>query len=225
VAVYWDPTPTSGINVTLFQNDFEDKISTTSVRPCAVTNFVRPCANLGDYWEILGLGGNVNVPVNVDEARIRGVEVAGRHELVPGLSLRANYTFTDSEQLSGPEQGLPLTQTARHMANATLSWEVAEGLSAQLTAEHRSRRYRGVDVNGDHLFWKSYEVVNLGAQYRLNEHVTISGRVNNLLDRDFTAYDTIFVDNGDGTWTPTYQDHYNNKDKARSYWVSVNARF
>ncbi|WP_326523646.1 TonB-dependent receptor domain-containing protein [Sphingomonas sp.] len=225
IAVYWNPTPRSGINVTLFQNDFKDKISTTNVRPCVVTNFVRPCANLGDYWAILGLGGNISVPVNVDEARIRGAELAGRLGVFSGLSLRANYTYTDSEQLTGAQKGLPLTQTAKHMANATVNWEPFSGLSVQLAAEHRSQRYRGVDVNGNQLYWSSYEVVNLGMQYRITENFSISGRVNNLLDRDFTAYDTSFVNNGNGTWTPSFQDHYNNKDRARSYWVSINARF
>ncbi len=225
IALYWNPTRASGFNITLFHNKFRDKISSTSVQPCVVTNFVRPCANLGDYWAVLGLGGTINVPFNVDEARVKGIEVAGRYGIVDGLSVRANYTYTDSEQLSGADKGLPLTQTAKHMANATLDWEILRGLSAQLTAEHRSSRYRGVDANGNPIYYRSYEVVNLGAQYRLNEHVTISGRVNNLLNRDFTAYDVTFIDNLDGSYTPSYVDHYNNKDKARSYWISVTAAF
>ncbi|WP_040716741.1 TonB-dependent receptor domain-containing protein [Caenibius tardaugens] len=225
VALYWNPTPDSGLNLTVFQNDFKDKIDTTSVRPCAVTNFVRPCANLGDYWEVLGLGGTINAPVNVDKARIRGVEVAGRLKILEGVTLRANYTYTDSKQRSGTEKGQPLTNTAKHMANATINWQITEGLSTQLTAEHRSSRYRGLGVDGSHLYYKGYEVLHLGVQYRLTDFLTLSGRVNNLLDRDFTSYQHTFVANGDGSYTPTYTDDYNNKDKARSYWISVNARF
>ena len=33
------------------------------------------------------------------------------------------------------------------------------------------------------------------------------------------------IDNGDGTYEPSFVDDYNNKDKARAYWVSLNARF
>ncbi|HEV7314141.1 TonB-dependent receptor domain-containing protein [Sphingopyxis sp.] len=224
-AIYWNPTANSGINVTLFHNKFKDKIDTTIVRPCALTNFVRPCANLGDYYAVLGLGSTISIPFNVDKARIKGAEVAGRYQFFPGLSLRANYTYTDSKQLTGASAGQPLTQSAKHMANATIDWEPLDGLSTQLSAEHRSRRYRGVATNGDHLYYKSYTVLNLGAQYRLNDHLTISGRVNNLLDRDFRDYDVDFGNPVNGAYTPTYIDHYNNKDKARSYWVSVNARF
>lgn len=225
IALYWNPSPDSGINVTLFHNKFKDKIASTTVQPCAVTNFVRPCANLGDYWSVLGLGRTINVPINVDKARIKGAEIAGRYQIVDGLSFRANYTFTDSKQLSGPSQGQPLTQTAKHMANATLDWRVFDSLSAQLSAEHRSRRYRGVDGNGNHLYYKSYQVMNLGAQYRVTDFLTISGRVNNLLNKDFRAYDVDFGDPVGGVYTPTYIDHYNNKDKARSYWISMSARF
>lgn len=225
VALYWNPTAGSGFNVTLFHNKFKDKIGSTTVQPCVLTGFVRPCANLGDYYAVLGLGSTISVPVNIDKARIKGAEVAGRYEIFRGLSLRANYTYTDSKQLTGASAGQPLTQSAKHMANATLDWQATDGLSAQISAEHRSRRYRGVNGNGDHLYYKSYTVLNLGAQYRINDHLTISGRVNNLLDQDFRAYDVDFGVPVGGVYTPTYIDHYNNKDKARSYWVSVNARF
>jgi outer membrane receptor for ferrienterochelin and colicins len=225
VAVYWNPTETSGINVTLFQNDFRDKVASTTVQPCAVTGFVRPCANLGPYFDVLGLGGTISQPVNIDKARIRGVEVAGRYEIFSGLAIRANYTMTDSEQLSGAEEGQPLTQTARHMANATVDWRVTDKLSTQLMAEVRSRRYRGVDgLTGNFLYFRGYEVLHLGAQYRLNDFLTIGGRVNNLLNQDFTSYDTDFT-RVDGEWQASFQDHYNNKDRARSYWININARF
>lgn len=49
--------------------------------------------------------------------------------------------------------------------------------------------------------------------------------MNNLLNRDFRGYDVDFGSPVGSIYTPTYIDHYNNKDKARSYWVSVNAHF
>ncbi|RIV82304.1 TonB-dependent receptor [Aurantiacibacter zhengii] len=224
-AVYWDPLPGTGINVTYFHTSFDDKIASASVQPCALTGGERPCANLGDYFAVLDVG-ILNQPVNIDEAKVEGVEVAGQLRFLRDFNLRANYTYTDSEQLSGPGEGLPLTNTAAHMANATLDWTVTERISAQLNAEHRSRRYRGVDATtGDRLFYESYTVLNLGAQFELNEHIRLAARVNNLLDTDFTSYQTSFIDNGDGTFDPVFIDDYNNKDKARSYWVSLNAQF
>lgn len=220
LAVYWQSDAGHNFNATVFYNQFEDKITS---QPCGV-GLTLSCLSTGEYAD-LGYSNSTKT-VNIDDVVIQGAELAGRYEIVDGLSLRANYTYTDSEQKSGAEAGLPLTQTAKHMANATLDWEILPDFSAQLTAEARSKRYRGVEAGtGRHLYYKDYSVLNLGAQYILNEHVTISGRINNLLDEDFTSYQTTFIDNGDGTYTPSFQDDYNNKDKARSFWVSVNARF
>ena len=227
IALYWTaPAGGHNFNVTWFHNDFEDKISSTTVtQTCAQTGGVRPCANLGAYDEVLGVG-SLRQPINIDEARIQGVEVAGRYQILRDVSIRGNYTYTDSEQQSGPNEGEPLTNTAKHMANLTLDWNITSRLSSQLGFESRSDRYRGLDTTtGEHLYYKEYNVLNLGAQYEVNDFITISGRVNNLLDEDFTSYQTSFTDLGDGTYEPNFQDDYNNKDKARSYWVSLNARF
>jgi outer membrane receptor for ferrienterochelin and colicins len=220
IAVYWQSDAGHNFNATVFHNEFEDKIAS---QPCGA-GLALACSDSGDFAD-LGYS-NSSRTVNIDEVVIQGAEVAGRYEILENLAIRANYTYTDSEQKSGASAGQPLTQSAKHMANATLDWQILEQLSAQLSAEARSKRYRGVDgITGEHLFYKDYTVLHLGAQYRLNDFVTISGRVNNLLDEDFTSYQTTFTDNGDGTWTPNFQDDYNNKDKARSFWVSVNARF
>ena len=227
IALYWNSTDGAhNFNITAFRNRFEDKIERTEVsRSCTVTGGLRPCVNLGEYWAVLGVG-NVNQYINVDKARIQGLEVAGRWRIVEPLSLRANYTLTDSERKSGAEAGLPLTQSARHMFNATLDWSINDAFSVQLIGEARSRRYRGaLDANGDPMYFNGYEVLHLAAQYRLNEHVSLSARINNLLDKDFTSFQTTFVDNGSGGYVLTYLDDYNNKDKSRNLWLSLNVRF
>ncbi len=220
LAVYWQHSAGHNFNATVFRNEFEDKIAS---QPCG-GSLALACVSTGDYAD-LGYA-NSSKTVNIDKVVIEGAEIAGRYMIFDRLGLRANYTYTDSEQKSGAEAGLPLTNTAKHMANATLDWTITDKFSTQLSSELRSKRYRGVSsVTGEQLFYKDYVVYNLGAQYRLNDAVTLSGRVNNLLDEDFTSYQYSFIDNGDGSWTLSTEDDYNNKDKARSFWVSVNVRF
>lgn len=220
LAIYWQHPRGHNFNATIFRNEFEDKIAS---QPCGGT-LVLTCSSTGDFAD-LGYSTSTKT-VNIDEVVIEGAEIAGRYEIFDFLSVRANYTYTDSEQKSGAEAGLPLTNTAKHMANATLDWQVTGKLSSQLSAESRSKRYRGVDsISGEQLYYKDYVVYNLGAQYRLTDNVTVSGRVNNLLDEDFTSYQYSFIDNGDGSYTLSTTDDYNNKDKARSFWLSVNVRF
>ena len=220
LAVYWQHSQGHNFNATVFRNEFSDKIAS---QPCGA-GLALSCSGTGEYAD-LGYS-NSSKTVNIDEVVIEGAELAGRYEILDNLSFRANYTYTDSEQKSGAEAGLPLGNTARHMANATLDWTITDKLSSQLSVEARSKRFRGVSsTTGEELYYKDYEVFNLGAQYRVSDFVTVSGRVNNLLDEDFTSYQYEFIDNGDGTFTLSSQDDYNIKDKARSYWVSVNVRF
>ena len=227
IALYWSaPGGHHNFNATIFNNDFDDKIERAEIsQSCTQTGGVRPCVNLGEYWTVLGTG-SVNQYINVDSARIRGVELAGRVRLTEPLSLRANYTLTDSERKSGSDIGLPLTEAAKHMLNATLDWTATDALNIQLVGEARSRRYRGsVDASGEPLYYKGYEVLHLAAQYRISESVSLAARVNNVLDRDFTSFQTSFQEDGLGGYTLAYLDDYNNKDKARNLWLSVNVRF
>jgi outer membrane receptor for ferrienterochelin and colicins len=227
IALYWtSPDGAHNFNVTAFQNDFDDKIERVEVsQSCTETGGVRPCVNLGEYFAVLGVG-NVNQYINVDEARIRGAELAGRWGINETLSLRANYTYTDSERLSGAGAGLPLTQSARHMFNTTLDWSISDALSMQLIGEVRSKRYRGsTDEDGNALYFNRYDVLHLAAQYRISANVAIAGRINNLLDEDFTSYRTTFTENTDGSYVLTYLDDYNNKDKSRNLWLSLNVSF
>src|SRR5690606_18122430 len=205
------------------RNDFKDKIARgeTSLS-CEQTGGVRPCANLGDY----GLLGYTSYAQNISiyEVRIKGMELAGCRGITEAWSQRANFTYTDSEQLSGPNEGFPMTDTARHMANASLGWQASERFGLQLISETRSKRFRDV-VDGQRRDYEDYTVLHLAAQYRFNENVSVNARINNLLDRDFTSFQTYWIQDPSGAYAPEYVDDYNNKDKARNLWLSLNVRF
>lgn len=226
IALYWNaPDAGHNFNITVFNNDFKHKIARGETNlSCAQTNGVRPCANLGDY-ELLGYGTYAQ-NINIDEARVRGAELASRYEFSDAFSLRANYTYTDSEQLSGTSKGLPLTNTAEHMANTTLEWLATEKFSMQLMGEYRSKRYRGsLDANGNPQYYEGYTVFHLGGQYRFTENLSFAARINNLLDEDFTSFQTVWTQGTDGSYSPSYLDDYNNKDKSRNLWLSLNLSF
>lgn len=235
MAAYWQSAAGHNANITAFVNDFEDKIAS---QPCgANTGLV--CASSGEYQE-LGYTASTRT-VNIDSAQVQGVEVAGRYQIADAWSLRANYTFTDTEEKSGVNKGRPLSANnyAKHMANITLDWAASEKWNVFLTTELRSKRYRSFDVvTQEELYFKDYEVLHLGASFKANENVTFNARINNLLDRDFTTYDVTYDDCSAGTtncvlnpgsttdgYLATIYDDYNNKDKARNFWVGVNVKF
>ncbi|WP_084360704.1 TonB-dependent receptor domain-containing protein [Hydrogenophaga palleronii] len=226
LAVYWQHPNGHNFNATVFQNTFKDKISS---QPCGPTTNM-PCATVGDFAD-LGYAAGSTRTSNIDKAVIQGLELAGRWQISRTIGLRSNYTYTDSEQKSGVNIGKPLNNSAKHMFNASLDWKATDKLSFLLSAQAFMDRYnREHPVTKAPLFYKDYQVFNLGASYQLNKNVTLNARINNLFNRDFTSYHSEFRDlDGDGAYTGTNEtlhfDHYNNKEKARSFWVSMNVRF
>ncbi len=236
IAAYWNSDAGHNFNITYFNTRFDDKIARgDTVYSCEVTGGVRPCVNLGDYDQ-LGYD-TYSQKINIDKVNLQGIEVAGRAQISADWFVTANYTWTDSEQESGPQEGQPLTNTAEHMANITVNWDVSDALNLYLQSQLRSDRYRGWDsVLDKPLYYKNYQLLTLGARYKFNDYVTVNARINNLLDEDFTSYTTEYNDlNGDGTYEyvtgrgavseVVFQDDYNIKDRARNLWVGVNVKF
>lgn len=234
IAIYYTHPAGHNFNVTVFSNQFKDKIeSGGSILHCDDPG-ASPgnCVDLAPEWnQLLGDGYEFGQKVNIDKAEINGLEFAGRYWIIDPLSIRANYTFTDAEIKSGDNKGDPLSGTAKHMANATLDWQVTPAFNTYLTAEFRSKRYtstpRGWDSSIDYPeFYKDYTIFHLGASYRVNEHLTLNGRINNLLDEDFTSYETVYTtDDGGATYNANYIDDYNVKEKARNFWLSATLSF
>lgn len=210
-------------SVTLFNNEFDDKIATgvpvfnCSFRPSPN----RPgCVDVGAWPTIDTFGQSINI----DQAVTRGAELALTTPLSARWELTANYTYTDSEQKSGAAKGQPLTDTPEHMVNAKLDWQASDALGLYLRGEYRSERYRGAGLVQDQLGdYKAYTLLHLGARYRLNEQVTLNAAIYNLLDEDFIDY-RPYVSNL-ATGAIAYSNLYVNSDEGRRLWLSVNFDF
>ncbi|GHE20633.1 TonB-dependent receptor domain-containing protein [Halomonas urumqiensis] len=193
---------------TLFHNRFDDKIA--SGNDIVVE---------GDPLIPDGVYGQ---DVNIDEAITRGVELSSRIQLAPRWNLSGNYTFTDSEQKSGENQGEPLTDTPEHALNATLRWQATERLSTWLSAEVRSERYRnrermrGAPSFADLGDFKGYELFHLGGSYAVADNVTLAATIYNLFDKDFVDYRAY--DGGVG-------NVYANSEEGRRLWLSATFAF
>src|SRR5690606_10654973 len=108
--------------------DFDDKIAS---QPCGTGTNIQ-CAPTGEYAD-LGYATSSKT-VNIDKVTIQGAELAGRWQVTDNVAVRANYTYTDSEQKSGANEGQPLGNSAKHMANLTLSWDATDELNVFLTS-------------------------------------------------------------------------------------------
>ena len=203
--VYFDSLAGFNANATLFHNQFDDKIA--SGDPIQVTG--RPGIPDGSYAQ----------QVNIDEAVTQGLELAASWQFAPRWTLSGNYTYTDSEQKSGADQGEPLTNTPEHLANAKLNWQTTDRFSLWLKSEYRGERARFTssyanlaNANGTYSTnqsiydtlgenTKAYTLFHLGGSFKASKNVTLNASIYNLLDKDFVdgkAYTTYSSPNGAG---------------------------
>lgn len=220
IGVYYDNGAGFSANLTVFNSEFEDKIASGPGLPnCSFAGSPnRPgCVNYGNFPRVDLYGQTVNI----DEAVTRGAEVAGRYALNDAWTVSANYTYTDSEQKSGPAAGQPLVNTPEHMLNGSVRWRATDQLNAWVRTEVRSDRYRGAGAAqtalGD---YKGYALFHLGGSYQVADNVRINATIYNLFDQDFLDY----LPYASGA-TTAYAGAYAIQQEPRRLWVSVNVDF
>ena len=219
--LYYDGQGFFSGNVTLFNNDFDDKIASgpgiPNCRFTAAPN--RPnCIDVGNFPAV----DLFSQSINIDKARTRGVEVATKFAFTDTLSLTANYTYTETEQLSGSEEGLPLIGMPKHMVNGNLRWKLGDKASVWARAEIRSSRYRGANVQqtalGD---FRSYEVFHLGGSYQVAPAFRLAATLFNVLDTDYAVYVPYQTAANVTAFTPAYSIN----QEGRRLWLSATVDF
>ena len=181
----------AGLNgsLTLFHNDFEDKIT----RIACPTDICNAGPNQ--------FGSDPTYRVNIDDAVTQGVEASLGAPLTDTLALTASYTFTDSEQKSGEYAGEPLTQLPRHQVSATLDWDVNARLSQWTKVSYRGEESQPTTgPSQSAIVAPSYTFVDAGIGYQLNDSTTVNAGIYNLFDERITYDEYGYVDDGRRVW-------------------------
>ena len=129
---------------------------------------------------------------NIGEARIDGFELDYVGQF-GGTRLTANATLQDPRDTA---TGQKLPRRARELANFAVAHEFG-AWNAGAELHHSGARKNS---NFDNFVLPAYRLVNLTASYRIDAHMNLSVRVDNLFDRDYSeAYNyntpgrTLFV--------------------------------
>lgn len=181
----------AGVNgsLTLFHNDFEDKITRIA---CPIDR----CPDGPNQF-----GSDPTYRVNIDDAITQGVEASLGVPLTDALALTASYTFTDSEQKSGEYAGEPLTQLPRHQVSATLDWDVNARLSQWTKVTYRGEESQPTTgPSQGSVVAPSYTFVDAGVGYKLNDSATVNAGIYNLFDERITYDEYGYVDDGRRVW-------------------------
>lgn len=105
------------LQATVFQNDVEDLIQSYCAADCNTLRVLN--------YE------------NVDEARIRGLEIATSFAPLHQLALELNYTFLNARDLTADR---PLAEKPKHAANLTLKWLATDKLNVQLRSNYHGKQ-------------------------------------------------------------------------------------
>lgn len=170
----------------VFQNNVRGLIQTVCVVNCGLR------------------GREVRNYENVDEARIRGLEVGGGLDLPADFRWELNYTYLDAIDRSADRR---LGDRARHLANTRLQWTPTATFTGQLRGEYV----------GSQLTYSSntayavpaYSLWHLELTQHLTDALSIRGGIENLTDRDFSDA----------------PDNYTFAEPGRTYHVGVSLSF
>lgn len=187
IALLWDNHRFLSTGVTVFNTDYRDKI--TEVRSCTDPSGTNAGAcKIGDNAYKF-----ISNRVNVDKARVRGVEATMNWTLSPAWSLVSSYTFTETEQRSGEFSGKPLNEMPKHMINATLNWQTTPDIASWLRVNHRGQSSAYLGRTSMSEGRPSYTFIDLGASWRLSKQLQLQAGVYNLLDKrvDYVTYGRV----------------------------------
>lgn len=186
---YTSPKERVRTGITVFYNDFDDKITRVSCPDTICSGGPNQFGSLPTYR------------INVDKAMTQGIEWSLQALLAPALTLTTSYTFTDSEQKSGEYKGSPLTQLPEHLANINLNWQVREPLAAWLGVTYRGEESPSTSgpSSGDTIA-PDYTLVDAGLNYQLTDALTAKAAVYNLMDEDITVEEYSYVEDGRRYW-------------------------
>jgi vitamin B12 transporter len=131
--------------------------------------------------DLIAYDASIRAPANVDEARIRGVELVLASQML-GWDWNANYTLMEPEnRSSGANDGNELARRAKQLFNLDLDRRLgAFSLGASLHAE--GQRFDDL-ANRKEL--SGFATLDLRGEYRIDPEWRLQTRVANLLDADY----------------------------------------
>lgn len=230
IAAYYDNGSDFRANLTLFKNEFKNKILDTdgsnlnkipAYSGCTGAPHVK-CPGWGTYF-------------NIDGADVWGIELGGDYDITQNLNLSASYTYNNSKIKTGnpvistPKgdvsfdqttlsrlDGKSLTATPEHKANIMIAYEPINNISAFIGANYESELTsvkfgpgNKVSENNKKLF-----TTDIGVNWSVNDNLSLSFTTYNIFDN--VRYDEGLADDGNYYWYP---------EEGRRFLFKINSKW
>jgi len=128
----------------------------------------------------------ISTLINIGKAKTEGVEAFVSADLTDNLRARIDYTYTEA---TNEDTGEWLLRRPRNKASLSLGWTPTEKLLLS-----GSVLYYGDSLDIDrstfaNVILPSFTVVNIAADYKLTDNMSVYGRVDNLFDHHYEIPD------------------------------------
>ncbi|MGA1865453.1 MAG: TonB-dependent receptor, partial [bacterium] len=120
--------------------------------------------------------------MNISRAESKGLEFMLSFRPMADFNLNANYTYTDSKDLTNDET---LLQRARNRFKINFSYDFNEKVTANLDILYMGRRFDKDYTSNTRFILGDYTLVNLAASYTFTKTFQIFTRVENLFDEKY----------------------------------------
>ncbi len=140
-----------------------------------------------DLSNVIGLNGQF-ATLNLGAARTQGVECELRARPLEKLEFVATYTYLDAENVGGADisqlPGARLPRRPRNECYASASYLWWNRLRTTVSAKFVNAREE-LNFGQANFDIEDYSVINFAAEYEVNRHLSIFGRVDNLTNEDY----------------------------------------
>jgi vitamin B12 transporter len=142
-----------------------------------------------DLSNLIGFNGLFDA-LNLGAARTQGIETELRATPIADLILTASYTYLDTDKTSsadvGPPQGSRLPRRPRNEIYISASYLWCKKLRTTLEAKWvNAREELNKNFVGPLRDIEDYNFVNFAAEYEINSHMSIFGRIDNLTNEHY----------------------------------------
>ncbi|MDB6058972.1 MAG: hypothetical protein JWO95_2816 [Verrucomicrobiales bacterium] len=141
-----------------------------------------------DLSNVIGLNGQFDT-LNLGAARTQGIETELRAMPVKNLTLTGSYTYLDAEKTSSADisqlPGARLPRRPRNEVYVSASYLWCKKLRTTLEAKFVNAREE-LNFGGPNFDIEDYSFANFAAEYEINPHMTVFGRIDNLANEHYS---------------------------------------
>lgn len=193
--------PWGAVNPELNPEDTTSYDVTLGYKGLQATYFHNKVTDLIDWYDPDGFGENPAIYKNLDgENTFKGYEFQYSQNITEEFSTSLNYTLLSAKDKDGKE----LARRPKETLKANIDYYPTDALHLGVWGEYIGERYDRADKQGRQT--GKYTLVNLVANYDINENFATYVKLDNLFDKDYQVVDGYAT-------------------ASRSFYLGMNAKF